>query len=100
MCNSFLVDRLEGCHVEVDREGDNGPPVLRVLLVCEGLEQGGNVLIQLLHVGLARQLVYGDIGLGAHIDTGATFTVKVIKTLETFLATGAVGVELALARLE
>lgn len=32
-CNRFLVDRLEGGHVDVNGEGDNGPPALGILLV-------------------------------------------------------------------
>ena len=40
-----------------------------------------------LDVRLFRQLMDGDIGLGAHVHTGAALTVQVVKTLETSLKT-------------
>jgi len=91
---SFLDDWLEVTDVYVHRE-DNGPHVLCVLLVGRGLDQCGDVLFQLLHVGLAGQLMDDDIGLGAHVDRGAALAVQIVQTLETLFAAGAVRVELA-----
>jgi len=99
-CDSFLIDRLECSHVDIYGESDNGPPVLGVLLVSESLEQGGDILVELLHVGLAGKLVYGDIRLGAHVHAGAALTVKIVQALKTLLAACAVGVELALTGLK
>ena len=48
--DDLLVDGEEGGHVDVDGEGDDGPPALDVLLVCEGLEQSGDVLLQVLNI--------------------------------------------------
>merc|ERR1719312_2484182 len=96
----FLVYWLECCHVDINGEGDNGPPVLGVLLICEGLEERGDVLIQILHVRLLGELVDGDIGLGAHVNTRAALAVEIVQTLETLLTAGTVWVQLALAGLQ
>ena len=48
--DDLLVDGEEGGHVDVDREGDDGPPALGVLLVGEGLEESWNVVLQVLTI--------------------------------------------------
>ena len=48
--DDLLVDGQEGGHVDVHGEGDDGPPALDVLLVCEGLEQCGDVVLQVLTI--------------------------------------------------
>ena len=41
----------------------------------------------------------GDVGLGAHVHAGAALGVEVVQALEALLATGAVWLQVALARL-
>ena len=48
--DDLLVDWKEGRHVNVDREGYNGPPSLGILLVSQSLEQCGNVVLQVLDI--------------------------------------------------
>ena len=48
--DDLLVDGQEGRHVDVDGEGDDGPPTLGVLLVGEGLEESWNVVLQVLRI--------------------------------------------------
>ena len=48
LAQRVLAGGQEGGHVDVHGEGDHGPAPLRVILVCQGLEQGGAVLLQIL----------------------------------------------------
>ena len=41
----------------------------------------------------------GDIGLGAHVHAGAALGVEVVEALKALFAAGAVGLEVAFARL-
>ena len=48
--DDLLVDGQEGGHVDVHGESDDRPPALNVLLVGEGLEESGNVVLQILTI--------------------------------------------------
>ena len=56
--DDLLVDGQEGGHVDVHGEGDDGPPALDVLLVCEGLEQCGDVVLQVLTIIFRFRNIY------------------------------------------
>lgn len=70
--------------VEVDRKRVDLPPLLRILLRRQHVEQVRETL-QLLHVGLLAQLIGRLVRLGTHLQTTAALGVQIAEALGTLL---------------